>query len=430
MNTRSLVCLVTLALGLALICPAHGQEDWTRFRGPNCDGICKETNLIQKIPSDDPKLLWQINGLGTGYSSVSIVNDKLYTMGDLPDGTKKAQFVIAVDLKSHEQLWATRIGPPHNDGPRCTPTVDGDRLYVLGTSSDLVCLSTSGKVLWKKNLEQDFGGKMMSVWHWSESPLVDGEKVVCTPGTNNAVMVALDKMSGDLIWKSKMPNIGKRGKDGAGYTSMIAAEIDGVRQYVTIVGRGAIGVEAATGKFLWGYNRIANSVANIPTPIVRDNHVFVTTSYKTGSALLQLSRDGDKFNVKEVYFLTPRQFENHHGGVVLIGDYLYGGSGQNGGIPVCIEFLTGKIMWSEKDWTRAVKALGSAAVLYADGQLYFRYEKNAVVALIEANPKRFQVNGLFQAAVSSGPSWAHPVIHDGKLYLRSNDTLMCYNVKR
>ena len=169
-------------------------------------------------------------------------------------------------------------------------------------------------------------------------------------------MVALNKNTGDLIWKCEMPEIGDRGKDGAGYSTIVAAEIDGVRQYLTIIGRGAIGVAADTGKFLWGYNRIANGVANIPSPVVRDNHVFVTTSYKTGSALLKLTKNGDVFDVQEVYFLTPKEFENHHGGVVLIGDYIYGGDGQNNGTPVCLDFLTGKIKWKALDWKRKANA--------------------------------------------------------------------------
>ena len=244
------------------------------------------------------------------------------------------------------------------------------------------------------------------------------------------MLVALNKDTGDLIWECAMPDIGDRGKDGAGYTSIVAADVDGVRQYVTIVGRGAIGVAADTGKFLWGYNKIANKVANIPSPVIRGNHVFVTTSYKTGSALLELTRDGDRFKAEEVYFLGPEEFENHHGGVVLVGDHVYGGDGQNNGTPVCLNFMTGKIAWKEEAWKRQVEASGSAAVVYADGQLYFRYQKGAVVALIEATPQGFRSNGVFKAAVDNGNAWAHPVIHEGKLLLRANDVLMCYDLRR
>jgi outer membrane protein assembly factor BamB len=400
--------------------------DWPRFRGPDNNGICTETGLLQEWPEGGPKLLWTVDGLGTGYSTVSITGGKILTMGDLPaDDGSQQQFVIALDLNTRDQLWTTRIGPPHSDGPRCTPTVDGELLYVVGTDGDLACLETAtGKVRWHKSFAADFGGKMMSQWKFSESPLVDGEKLVCTPGGPDATIVALDKKTGEVIWKCGIPDIGPEGKDGAGYSSMVVAEIDGVRQYVQILGRGAVGVEAETGRFLWGYNRIANKVANIPTPIVRGNYVFVTTSYKAGSALLKLTRNGDRMDVEEVYFLPWEVFNNHHGGVVLVGDYLYGGSGQNQGVPVCIEFQTGKIAWRQDD----PPGTGSAAVLYADGNLIFRYQ-NGLVALIEATPEAYRLKGTFRTAVKKGNSWPHPVVFDGKLYLRDQDTLMCYDVR-
>ncbi|MHB0958649.1 MAG: PQQ-binding-like beta-propeller repeat protein [Pirellulaceae bacterium] len=430
MNAVRLSKMVVLLVGAILTTNIVMAADWPRFRGPDCTGISPETGLVQEIPEAGLPLLWQIEGCGTGYSSVSIVDGKIFTMGDRPDGDNKSQFVIAFDLAARKELWATKIGPKHDDGSRCTPTIDGDRLYALGTDSDLVCLDVNtGELKWKKNLEQDFGGEMMSGWRWSESPLVDGDQVVCTPGVQDAAMVALNKSTGELIWKCAMPEIGDRGKDGSGYSTMVVAEIDGVRQYMTIIGRGAIGVAAETGKFLWGYNRIANGVANIPSPVVRDRHVFVTTSYKTGSALLKLTKQGDVFDVEEVYFLTPKEFENHHGGVVLLGDHIYGGDGQNNGTPVCLDFLTGKIKWKALDWKRKANADRSAAVLAADGHLWFRYERDALVALIEATPDEFRVKGTFKAAVDDGPAWAHPVIHDGKLYLRTNDVLMCYDVK-
>jgi len=403
-----------------------GPSDWTRFRGPLCDGKCPETGLLKTWPEGGPKLLWTMEGLGRGYSSVTIADGKLFTTGDLPDPKGgESQYILAFDLTSRKRLWATRIGPPHRDGGcRSTPTIDGDLAFVIGTEGDLVCVETAtGKIRWQKNFPKDFGGRMMSVWKYSESPLVDGPKVVCTPGGPEATMVALNKNTGNLIWKCAVPPFGSRGADGAGYTSMVAADIAGVRQYITIIGRGAIGVAAQDGRFLWGYNRIANRVANIPTPIVRDSYVFVTTSYETGSALLRIVRDGKNFRAEEVWFNGPQEFENHHGGVVLVGDHLYGGSGRNRGVPVCLEFLTGKVVWRAEPVGNR-----SAAVLYADGHLIFRYEDGRV-ALIEATPEGFRLKGKFMAPVRNGPSWAHPVIHDGKLYLRSHDTLMCFDLK-
>ncbi len=412
-------------VGLTASSVMAGGLDWPQFRGPNREGKCQETGLLKEWPEGGPKLLWKLTGLGRGYSTLAIVDGKFYTMGDrkAEDG-EASQYVLAFDLASRKELWATRIGSPHSDGPRCTPTLDGELLYVIGTDGDLVCLEiATGKIRWQKSFPKDFGGKMMSVWKFSESPLVDGEQVVCTPGGEDATIVALNKKTGEVIWKCAVPSLGGRGKDGAGYTSMVAADIEGVRQYVQILGRGAVGVDAKTGKFLWGYNRIANGVANIPTPVIRDNHVFVTTAYKTGAALLKIVKDGDSFKAEEAYFLTPRDFENHHGGVVLVGDSIYGGDGQNNGAPVCLDFMTGKIHWKEKPLGKR-----SAAELYADGNLVFRYE-DGLVALIEATPDGFHVKGKFKAAVVDGPAWPYPVIHDGKLYLRAHNTLMCYDVK-
>lgn len=406
--------------------PGAGQGasgDWPGFRGPRRDGLCLETGLLASWPSDGPKLLWKLEGLGKGYSSVAIAGGRLFTMGDRPADGKKAQFVLAFDLGSRKELWAARVGPPHSDGPRCTPTIDGELLYALGTDGDLVCLETAtGKDRWRKSLVKDFGGRMMSVWKFSESPLVDGDKLICTPGASDAALVALNKKTGDVIWKCQAADLGPKGKDGAGYSSAVAADIDGVRQYVQITGRGAVGVSAQDGKLLWNYNRIANGVANVPSPLVRGNQVFVTTSYKTGAALLKIAGKDGKFSAEEIYFLEPTQFENHHGGVVLVGDYIYGGHGLNAGQPACIHLPTGEIVWKPKAPFR-----GSAAVLYADGHLIFRYDRGDV-CWIEARPQEFRLQGQFKAVTSDGPAWAYPVVHDKRLYLRHSNVLACYDL--
>jgi len=406
--------------------PRDESGDWPQFHGPRRDAICTETGLLTDWPEGGPPLLWKLEGLGKGFATIAIADGKFYTMGDRKsaDGTE-SQFALAYDLASRRELWATRVGPPHQDGPRCTPTVAGNRVYVLGTSGDLLCLdAATGRAIWQKSLPNDFGGQMMSMWKFSESPLVDGPRLICTPGGPDATLVALNKDSGETLWKCAMPKIGERGKDGAAYASAVVAEIAGVRQYVQMVGRGLIGVEAATGRFLWGYNRIANSVANIPSAIVRGDYVFTTTSYKTGCALLHIAREGDQFRAEEVYFLSSKDFENHHGGVVLVGEHLYGGDGQNRGDPVCLKWTTGEIAWKER-----APANGSAAVLYADGHLIFRYDRG-LVALIEATPEACRVKARFTPLSAEGPAWAHPVIHRGKLYLRHNGLLVCYDLRR
>ena len=422
MTRRRSTAVVVLVL--TVLAGTTSAGEWTQFRGPGRDGNCAETGLLKQWPEAGLKLLWKKEGIGVGYATVSIAGGKIFTMGVLNRDGAESQYLIALDLKTQKELWVVQAGPKHPSGPRCTPTVDGELVYGLGTEGDLVCAKTAtGEVVWRKNFKEDFGGKMMSMWRYCESPLIDGEKLVCTPGAPDATMVALDKKTGKLIWKCAMPKIGDRGKDGAAYSSIVISEACGVRQYVQIVGRGAIGVAAKDGQFLWGYNRVANGTANISNPQVRGDHVFVTTAYGTGAALLKLTRDGGGVKANEVYFLDGNQFQNHHGGVVLVGDHLYGGHGPNRGAPVCLEFLTGKSAWRAE-----APAKGSAVVLYADGHLVFRYDSGPVY-LFEASPKAFKVKGRIDPPKGKGPAWPHPVIHEGKLYLRHRDLLLCYQVR-
>lgn len=415
--------VLTCSYGLA------EAADWPQWRGPDREGRSAETGLLKEWPEGGPKLLWEMTGLGTGFSSVAIVGGKLYTMGDIsPDsGSEKVQCVIAYDLSTKNRLWAAQVGSPHSDGPRCTPTVDGGLVYAIGTSGDVVCIDAgSGKVLWKKNFQTDLDGGENPGWKFSESPLVDGGKLLCTPGGRKAVLAALDKKTGDIIWKCSMPDIGSRGSDQAGYSSIVAADAAGIKQYVQLTNKGMVGVAAEDGRFLWGYNKIANGTANIPTPVVLADYVFCSTAYGTGSALLKLTPEGNGITAQEVYFLDAGTFQNHHGGFVRLGDYIYGGHGHGQGAPTCIETKTGKIMWQAKQ-----PGGGSAAVLYADGHLYFRYEDNTL-ALIQADPKQYTLKSTFKLPNRqgmSGPGWPHPVIVDGSLYLRHADVLLVYDLK-
>ncbi len=399
--------------------------EWPQFRGPNRDGVSTETGLLHSWGPSGPALAWKASGLGGGFSSVSIAGGKIFTMGDLGE----SQYIIALDLAGGKQLWKSKVGPAWDDdkpGPRGTPTVDGDLVYAIGTDGDLVCVeAATGRERWRKSLPRDFGGRMMTMWKYSESPLVDGAKLLVTPGGHDAAIIALDKKSGQEIWRSRVPSLGPRGRDGAGYSSIVISEGAGVRQYVQLMGRGLVGVRTSDGKFLWGYNRIANDVANVSTPIVKGDYVFASTGYQTGAALLKLIHNGDAVDAQEVYFLGPRTLQNHHGGLVLVGDYLYGGQGHNNGLPICVEFLTGKVMWGGD--TRNAGS-GSAAVVYADGNLIFRYQ-NGMVVLIEASPKGYKENGQFEIPGVSKPSWPHPVVAGGMLYLREQDALFCYRLR-
>ena len=414
--------LPVLCLGFLIVSQSWGHaEDWPTWRGPNRDGLSQETGLLSKWPANGPKLLWKIDEFGRGYSSVAISNNRLYTMGKRQGSAE----LMCLDLKSGRGVWATPVG----DGdPNCTPTVDPEAglVYALGRQGDLVCCrAANGQTVWKKSFRDDFGGKMMSGWGYSESPLLDGEKLICTPGSKNAILAALDKKTGRVIWSAGIPgSIGDRGGDGAAYSSPVISHAADTKQYVQLTGRGIVSVDTETGAVLWTYNKIANGTANIPTPIVKDDYVFCSTGYGTGAALLKIVRDGDGLRAEEQYFLDSKTFQNHHGGMVLVDDYIYCGHGHNKGFPMCLELETGKVMW---DSVRGPGS-GSAAVVYADGHLYFRYE-NGVMALIEATPKEYRLQGDFEIAAVHGKSWPHPVIHEGRLYLRDQQSLMCYDIR-
>ena len=416
-----------LALLVGLLPTANAAADWPQFRGVNRDAQSTEKGLLQQWPTGGPKLAWQVTGLGGGYSSVSIQNGRLFTMGDI--GTD--QFVIALSLDTKAILWKTKIGPAWTEdryaGPRGTPTADGDVIYAIGTEGDLVALeAATGKLRWKKSLPGDFGGKVMSGWKWAESPLVDGDRLIVTPGAASALMVSLEKASGKEIWRTKAGEMGPQGRDGAGYSSVVISNGAGVKQYVQLMGRGVVGVRASDGKFLWSYNKVANDTANISTPLVTGDYVFAATGYQTGSGLVKLSKAGDGVVATEQYFLDGKTFQNHHGGMVLIGNHVYAGHGHNNGFPMCLELASGKVVWGGNFRN---DGSGSAAVTAADGHLYFRYQ-NGVMMLIEANPKQYREKGKFQIPGVRNPSWSHPVVTGGRMYLREQDALHVYDVKR
>jgi outer membrane protein assembly factor BamB len=420
-----------LTIGLCILVPfvasaTYAAVDWPTWRGAKRDAVSTESGLLKQWPADGPKLAWQSSGLGAGYSSLTIAGNRIYTLGDRADG----QYVIALNLADGKQAWARKIGPVWDDGElggsRGTPTIDGDALYAIGTEGDLVCLdNATGAVRWQKSLPRDYNGQMMSDWKYSESPLVDGDRVLFTPGAFGSLIVAVDKKTGKDIWRAGGARLGNAGSNGAGYSSIVISEGAGVKQYVQLIGRGLIGVQASDGKLLWNYNRVANDVANIATPVVKGDYVFGSTGYQTGSALLKLAKTADGVSATEVYFLEPRTFQNHHGGFVLIGDYLYAGHGHNNGFPICLEFATGKVRWGGN--VRAEGGTGSAAVLYADGRLYFRYQ-NGVMKLFDASPEGLKESGSFKIPGVRKPSWSHPVIHRGKLYLREQDQLLVYDI--
>jgi len=356
-------------------------------------------------------------------------------------------------------VWVVAVGEPAaqvmsqgEEGPGCTPSVDGDRVYAIGNGGDVACLNVSdGKVVWRRSMVRDFGGRAPG-WAYRESPLVDGDKVVCTPGADDAMLVALNKMTGETMWKSKVPAPaggnagGDGGRDGpprgrgrggrggrggfgggsgAAYASAVAIDFAGQREYVQFTAKGLVGVSASDGAFLWRYDKVANPNAiNCMSPLYHDGMIFVSSAYGAGGGLVKLVKDGEGVKAEEVWF--SRKFQNHHGGVVLYDGRLYGAHGGNeGGNIVCVDFKTGEQLWSERQDRRAAKG----AIALADGRLYYRVEDGTML-LLEPDAKQYVERGRFeQPDRSRSPDWSHPVIANGKLYLRDQDVLLCYDVK-
>lgn len=408
---RSLVlavaCLVSLAPLVARQTPAAG--DWPQWRGPDRNGVSKETGLAQKWPPGGPPVVWSASGLGAGYGTVVVKGARAFVQGLRGRQT----MVHSLNLADGKYLWSKNLGSGGNNdrgsGPRSTPTLDGDRMYVLTESGDLWCLREDGTEVWHRNILRDFSGSNIN-WLLSESPLVDGDRVIVTPGGRNAGMVALDKMTGKTIWTAKELS------DDAGYSSAVVVDVQGVRAYTTFTASAAVGVRATDGKVMWRYPTAANGTANITTPVVHQNQVFYTSDYGTGGGLVTLRAQNGELTAQEAYF--TRDMQNHHGGVVLVGGTLYG---FNNTILAALDFATGKLLWRDR-------SVGKGSVTYADGRLYMLSENN-VVGLAEVTPKGYGEMGRFEIADQGLPSWSHPVISGGRLYLRNQNTLTAYDIR-
>lgn len=392
---------------------------WPQWQGPDRTNISKETGLLKEW-KEMPKLLWTNDNAGVGYSGPAVVGDRLYMMGSR-DGT---EMIFALDVQSGKEVWATEIGKVFvnnwGDGPRGTPTVDGGLVYGVGGQGILICVEAgSGKKVWSKDMPKEMGAKVMSGWGFCESPLVDGDRLIVTPGGRKGTFAALDKKTGEVIWQSKELT------DSTAYSSIIIAEIDGVKQYVNMTGEGVAAVDAKDGKLLWKSEEGKNRVAIIPTPIHKGEFVYVTSGYGRGCGLLKLKRSGDKFEPEVVY--SNKVMGNHHGGVVLVDGYLYGHSDTKGGW-VCQEFKGGEMVW------RSTK-LGKGSLTCAEGKLYCYSEREGTLVLVDVSSKGWTEHGRFTIPKTtsqprkSGQIWTHPVVCDGKLYLRDQDLLFCFDIR-
>tara|TARA_Y100000588_G_scaffold394670_1_gene516466 strand:+ start:22027 stop:23328 length:1302 start_codon:yes stop_codon:yes gene_type:complete len=404
--------LIVLSL-ISLTLPALAI-DWPQWRGPNRDGINTEKNLLDEWPEDGPKLLWRAKGVGAGFSSVVSSGGVLYTLGDVDD----ACYLIALDTKGNH-LWKGRVGDPQGHrgypGPRSTPTIAGGKAYALGQHGDLVCFDLKAKKeSWRVNVASDFGGQMMSGWRWSESPLVDGDKVVVTPGGSKGAMIALNKDNGEVIWRCK------DFKDRAGYSSIIIREIGGQRQYIQLTGESVVGVDAGNGKLLWQAARKGRT-AVISTPVYDKGHLFVTSAYNVGCNGFKVSYENGEFTAKEIYkHAGSVGMANHHGGAIRVGDHVYG---SNGGNLSCIELGTGKVMWNER-------SAGKGAIIVVGGKIILRTERGPV-SLVKLSPDGYEEISRFeQPDRTRARAWSHPIVSDGVLYLKDQDTLFAYDLRK
>lgn len=419
MKTR--ICTV-FALGLALFSLALAN-DWPQWRGPQRTGVSKETGLLKEWPAGGPKLVWQVNDMGLGYSTPSVVGERIYLLAN--EGMDN-EFVQALDAKDGHRLWRTTIGKvgpnrgPQYPAARSTPTVDGSLVFALGSNGDLACVEAeTGKIRWQKNVQAEFGGQP-GFWAYAESPLVDGDVLVCSPGGSKATIVALNKNTGEVIWTSAIP-----GSDEAAYASVVIGEVGGVKQYIQFLGKGIVGVDAKTGKFLWRYDKTSNGKVNVQTPIFLDGSVISVNS-KAGAARVKLKQAGDSFETEEMFF-TPKM-QVHVGGVVQVNGYVYGAGNQ---ALLCLDANTGEVKWEARE-------AGKGSVCYADGCIYHHASEPAQkgdVTLVEATPEGYKEKGRFtppnqpERDANKSPFWAHPVVANGKLYIRDLGTIWCYDVK-
>ena len=413
---------IQIAFGLWILTAPIQANDWPQWRGPQRNGISQETGLLKEWPKEGPPLRWKLNDIGSGYSTPSVVGDRLYLLGN--DGLEN-EFVAALSGNDGKRVWTTRLGnvgnpqqKPSFPAARSTPTVDGEFLYALGSDGDLACLDVrAGKISWKKNLRNDFGGKP-GEWAYSESPLVDGDAVVCTPGGGEATMVALNKKTGDVLWKCALPEA-----DSAAFASIIVVEASGVKQYVQLLQKGLVGVDAKTGKFLWRYAKAVSKYgANIPTPVASDGYIYAGSAGTGGGTVKVTVKDGN-VQAEEVYFES--KLPTAIGGAVKVGKFLYGTTAQ---ALLCIDFATGQVKWEDR-------SIGAASLCAADERLYLHGE-NGDVALVESSPEAYHEKGHLtpsdQPKRSNGmeKAWAYPVVANGQLYIRDLTTLWCYDVRK
>ncbi len=405
---------LTAAVGTLSLTAAN---DWPQWRGPHRDDVSPDTGLLKSWPAGGPPLAWKATGLGAGFAAVAVVGDRIYSAGDLGDSAS----VIALNRADGKPLWTAKLGAGGAPGwggfagVRAVPTVDGGLVFALSQWGDFGCFdAATGREVWRKNFTNDFGG-VRPEWGYSESPVVDGDQVVCTPGGEKGAVVALNKQTGAVLWRTTDFT------DEAQYSSLVPVDFGGARQYLLLTMQHVAGIAAKDGRVLWQARR-KGSTAVVATPVWRDGWVYVSSFYGAGGNGFKVTAENGSFKAEQVY--ANKVMDNHHGGIVGIGDHIYGYSDKNGW--VCQELETGKLVWAEKE------KFGKGSLTFADKHFYLREEKkgDSHVALIEAAPDGYKETGRFAPPDQSGTdTWSHPVVCDGRVYLRDQDTLLCYDVR-
>lgn len=410
MTSHAIAFLATAVLTATPLLSA----DWPQWRGAGRVGHSPDTSILAPWPKSGPKQTWVFKDAGVGYSSFSIVGTRLFTMG----ARQESEQVICLDATTGKELWATSLGPVYEnnwgDGPRSTPTVDGDHLYALSATGILACLNIKdGTEVWKVDVVKSLGGELQG-WGYTESVLIDGDHVICTPGGQQGTMAALDKKTGAVVWQSS------KLKGPAQYSSPIRIEVNGQPQYAQLLMNKVVGIAPKDGALLWETS-FPGRVAVIPTLVFHDNSVYATAGYGTGCQMIKL--DGAEPEV--VY--EEKSITNHHGGVIVVDGKIYGHSDKGGW--TCQDFLTGKIEWQDE-------SLGKGTCTYAAGHLICVDENDGTVVLATAKPDKWQEISRFKLAPQTslrkkeGRIWSHPVVVNGRLYLRDQDLIFCYNVQK
>lgn len=441
-RARTLAALggvVAVLYGASLGTAAETAFEWPQFRGPRRDGVSRETNLLKSWPEGGPALLWKRAGIGRGYSSPAIKANTLYITGDIGDELT----ITTLDLAGTPG-WSASNGKAWEKpypGARATCTLEGSYLYHMNAHGRAVCLNAvDGTEVWSVSVLERFGAPNIQ-WGISECLLIDGERVIVSPGGSKALMAALDKKTGETAWSTeplrfqrahrfggKPVNPPEPDTDKAGYASPMLIETGGRRLIAGCSARHVFCVDADAGKLLWTQPVFARYEVIGAAPVLCGDSVFFTAPDKFGGRLFRIAANRDSVSLEQAW---ETAVDNCHGALVLVDGRLYGSGYRRLNAWVCLDVETGSTQYSTTDWMKG-------SVTYADGRLYALAE-DGLMSLLEPTDTAFQVRGQFHLRDSGDGQpgkgkankdvWAHPVVCNGRLYLRDHDTLFCYDIR-